>query len=71
MSEKSFFLIWCPSGESSPQHRHDTFSGADREAVRLALTMPDKVFYIVEAVRKIEISKIQRTDFERNDEVPF
>lgn len=47
------------------------FQVSDQEAVRLALTMPDKVFYIVEAVRKIEISKIQRTDFERNDEVPF
>lgn len=71
MSEKSFFLIWCPTRISPPSKKHHTLTAADGEAVRLALANPTLDFYVLEAIRKIEVSTIKRIDFERNDGVPF
>lgn len=71
MADKSFFLVWSPTGTNPPKYRHETFASADTEAERLAKCSGRAEFYVLEAVRKVKCVVVERTDFERDDGVPF
>ncbi len=47
---KSFFLVWSPSGQRPPAHRHETQDAATKEAERLAGEHAPAEFFVLEAV---------------------
>lgn len=47
--KKRFYLVWSPTGNTPPKHRHYTFEDAQREAERLTSLHSPSEFYVLEA----------------------
>jgi hypothetical protein len=59
MEADAFWLVWSPQG-SSPTHRHDTQYGATQEAERLAIKLPGREFYVLQAVALRQVDNMKR-----------
>lgn len=66
--ERTFWMIWSPSGHP-PTHRHQTYESARVEAERLARSVPGSEFFILQAVGMRQMDSMRRIDFAV--EVPF
>ncbi len=62
--KNNFYLVWSPSGDSPPKHKHYTFESAQKEAKRLASIVPQANFYVLE-------NKSVYPDVIDNDGIPF
>lgn len=47
--KRRFYLVWSPTGNTPPKHRHYSFDDAQREAERLTSLNSPSEFYVLEA----------------------
>ena len=69
MNERSFYIVWNPSGPTMPKARHDTPLLAKAEAKRLAGLHPGQRFYVLCSTGYAEKIEISWTDMA--EDMPF
>ncbi len=68
----SFWIVWCPTSDRSPKHRHSSYSAALAEATRLAHANPGSEFVVLEAMAALQVCDVVKTVFAGNmEEIPF
>jgi hypothetical protein len=72
-TESAFWLVWSPTGETSPSYKHPSIARATAEAERLARAHPGQLFVVLEAVAACREDSIVRTQFVGGtaDQPPF
>lgn len=59
-----FWLVWTPQG-GHPKYRHSTRELAETESARLATKEPEKEFYVLKTVSKVNVEfKVHKVNFE-------
>lgn len=66
---KQFWIIWCPQGQKTPSHKHQSEELAVVEAERLARLHPDKEFFVMEAIHLRQVVDMRRVDM--RPDIPF
>jgi hypothetical protein len=66
-----FWLVWCPTGNKSPSHRHSSEGLAIVEAERLARAVPGQKFYVLHATELRCVDAMQRVILFKTDQPPF
>lgn len=72
-TEKTFWLVWSPTGARPPKHRHLSEQSAITEAERLARAHRGQLFVVLEATAARRVDDMQWTAFAggSRDEIPF
>lgn len=70
-SENTFWLVWSPSGEYPPRHKHETEHLARMEAERLARADREAQFYVLRAVALYQLDDLRVTELTDDEEPPF
>lgn len=65
--------FWMVKGAGPAPYEHQTFSGAEAEAERLARMHPGQTFTVLEAVSAFRIVDVVRVSFrdENDQQLPF
>lgn len=66
-----FWIVWCPTGVTSPSYRHESYESAVAEAERLARCSGSAEFYVMGAETMRKVDNMARTDFVDTDKPPF
>lgn len=71
MREGGFFLVWSPTGQHPPTHRHSERALARREAERLAELHPGAEFYVLAAESVCSKVRVVWRELDTPQEPPF
>lgn len=70
-TKQTFWLIWSPTGPTSPKFRHGSEQSATEEAERLARQHHGQLFVVLEAKAARRVDDMVRTTFIDESEIPF
>lgn len=71
LEDQMFWLVWCPTGATSPSHRHASSQDAITEAERLARCAPNAKFYVLKATDVRYLDAMKRVVLIDHDQPPF
>lgn len=69
--DQMFWLVWCPTGATTPSYRHASPHDAIAEAERLARSAPNAKFYVLKATDVRYIDSMKRVALIDHDQPPF
>jgi hypothetical protein len=68
---RKFWLVWSPTGTTTPSRRHASPVEASREAERLARTAPGAEFYVLETLTRVSKNDVTWSKATEDDGIPF
>lgn len=71
MTQRPFWIVFCPTGPTPPTVKHQDVGSATREAERLARAHRGQEFYVMESHSGFVVDDIHRIRFVDDDSIPF
>jgi hypothetical protein len=68
---RKFWLVWSPTGTTTPSRRHASAEAASSEAERLARMAPGAEFYVLETLTRVSKTDVTWSRATDGGELPF
>lgn len=72
LTDRTFYLVWCPQGPTPPSYRHPNEDAARREAARLARGNEGREFHVLRSTGKVVFGTVWIDhDIVDDEAIPF